>query len=145
VVPPIGSKVKRRRSLKRTLFYASIPTILAFLFVEGLFRLYFLVCGDELFWEYQRLSHHPAYMSKPWFSREFLASSRSAPGGFYTPKGLRIWVPIDYKDRFITIRDGIRATVGFDPGAMPPNRRPRKLFLIGGSTTYCDGTAWLDL
>jgi hypothetical protein len=80
----------------------------------------------------------PAYSSKPWFSREFLASTLAKPpGSWHNPKGTRLLLPADYKDRYFTIRDGVRATVGFDADGLPPGRRPRRLFVLGGSTTYC--------
>src|SRR5262245_34677590 len=123
------TKGKRRRSWKRKLLYAAIPTILAFLAIEGLFRLYALV--QEAAWnrrEYERLSRHPAYMSKPW----------SAPvWKWRTPVGTHLVVPNDVKEEFFTIEDGFRRTVGFNPGGLPPGRRPRKLFVLGGSTTFC--------
>jgi len=124
------------------LFYSAIPTILAFFIIEGLFRLYFLVREDgavEL--TYQRLSKFPGYKSKPWFSREFAAGFRAQPFGFYTPSGTSLVLPIDHKTQFYTMKDGIRATVGFDPRGLPPGRRPRKLFVLGGSTAYCGEVA----
>jgi hypothetical protein len=138
VVTMVETKSKRQRSLKRKLFYSAIPTILAFLIIEGLFRLYFLVKEDVLVGRiYEELSHNPACASKPWFSREFVASKLVQPPNWYTPPGYSLILASDYKDKFFTIRDGIRATVGFDPQGVPPGRRPRKLVLLGASTTYC--------
>jgi lysophospholipase L1-like esterase len=140
VVTRVGTKGERQRSLRRKLFYSAMPTILAFLIVEGLFRIYFLMQTDALNRrEYERWLHHPAYASKPWFSGEFAASFMARPKWEegWSPEGTHLVIPFDYKDRFYTIRDGIRATVGFDPSALPSGRRPRKLFVLGGSTTYC--------
>jgi lysophospholipase L1-like esterase len=127
----IGSGDKGKRPLSRQILYAALPTILVLLSVEGLVRLYFHVFPDIP----PAVLHNPAYTSKPWFTPEFLAS----PGinGFYSPSGTRLVIPIDYKDRHFTVQDGIRATVGFDPAGLPPGRRPRKLYVFGGSTTYC--------
>jgi lysophospholipase L1-like esterase len=137
VVAGVDTKVQRQRSLKRRLCYAAIPTILAFLMVEGLFRLYFLArIDDPVGREYEHLSHCPAYASKPWFSREFVASF-SATGQRGFPGGGRLVFPRDQNDQFCTVRNGIRATVGFDPRRLPPGRQPRKLFVLGGSTTLC--------
>jgi hypothetical protein len=139
VVEGAETRVKRRRSWKRRLVYAAIPTILAFLIIEGLFRLYALVHDDDVLGrKYEELSRRPAYASKPWFSREFVASLLAQCTGFYTPVGTGLVLPRDYQDRLYTIQDGIRGTVGFDPRDLPPGRRPRTLLLLGGSTTYCE-------
>jgi hypothetical protein len=126
----IETRGKRRRSLKRKLAYAAIPTILAFLLIEGLFRIHALVQeGVANRREYERLGHHPAYQSQRW----------AAPGWKgWNPPGTHLVVPKDTTDPFFTIRDGIRRTVGFDAGTLPPGRRPRKLFVLGGSTTFCE-------
>jgi hypothetical protein len=138
VVTSAGIKSERKRSLKRKLFYAAIPTILAFLIVEGLFRLYSLVEDRaEVGRRYETLSKNPAYKSNPWFTREFVASAMANDTGYYAPRRTRLVFRSDYQDQFFTVRNGIRATVGFDPGGVPPGRRPRKLLLLGGSTTYC--------
>src|SRR5262249_15810667 len=55
----------------------------------------------------------------------------------YRPVGTHLRIPFDHEDRYFTTRDGFRATVGFDPKGLAPGRRPRKLFVLGGSTTYC--------
>jgi lysophospholipase L1-like esterase len=138
VLTRVETMGKRKRSLTRTLFYAALPTILVFLIIEGLFRLYFLVQADALLKaEYEYQLHHPAYASKPWFSRAFVAAALLQPPDCYTPVGTHLRVPLDYKDPFFTIRDGIRATVGLDSEGLPSGRRPRKLLLLGGSTTFC--------
>jgi hypothetical protein len=140
MVTRVETRGKRHRSLTRKLLYSAVPTILAFLIVECVFRVYDLVQTDNAARRiYKELSQHPAYASKPWFTREFVASwsGREMTSKCFTPVGTRLKLPTDYKDRFFTERDGIRATVGFDPGGVPPGRRPRKLFLLGGSTTHC--------
>jgi hypothetical protein len=119
--------------------YAAIPTIVVFLLIEALFRVCAVIHeGSELERYYERLATRPAYASKPWFCREFIASSLAQEGRFYTPRGTDLLIPKDHKDRFITVQDGIRGTVGFDASRLAPNRRPRKLFVFGGSTTYCE-------
>lgn len=139
----LSKSKKRQRSLSRKVLYAAIPTMAAFLILEGIFRLYFLVEKHaSLERTYERMSHEPAYMSKSWFCREFVAALLVAPpqddrADFYTPPGYRLVLLKDYKDHFYTIRDGFRATVGFEPARMPAGRRHRKLFMIGGSTAYC--------
>jgi hypothetical protein len=131
-----NTKGKRTRSLKRRLFYAATPTILAFLMIEGLFRLCLFVQEDAAHKRnFEGRSHNPAYTSKPWFSPEFLASALAQPPPSYIPSGTHLVLPVDYKDTFFTIRDGIRATVGFDSAGLPPGRVARRLFLLGGSTT----------
>jgi hypothetical protein len=143
VVAENSTKTKRERSLKRRLLYAAIPTVVAFLVVESLFRLYFLVEQDASVRRmYENLSRDPAYKSKSWFSREFVAALSSVPpqedrGDFYTPPGYSLVLLKDYQDRFHTIRDGFRTTVGFRPMSLPLGRRPRVLFMMGGSTTFC--------
>jgi hypothetical protein len=109
------------------------------LIVEGMFRVY-VVVRDEgaIRRKYAELARRPAYASKAWFSREFVASLEAHTPGFSTPRGTRLVLPKDYQDRFFTTRDGCRGTVGFDPAGLPPGRRPRKLFVFGGSTTYCE-------
>jgi lysophospholipase L1-like esterase len=130
---------RRRRSWKRKLFYAAIPTILAFIMIEGLFRLYALV--EQRYSarrEYDRLLRDPAFHSKPWFSPAFLAATITrSRSRFYVPAGTHLKLASDYRDQFFNIRDGIRNTVGFDPSRVPPNQRSRRLFVIGGSTTFC--------
>jgi lysophospholipase L1-like esterase len=129
---------KRQRSLRRKILYAAVPTVLAFLAIEGAFRLYFLMRGEAALAKlYERWSHNPAFTSKAWFSREFAAASLNQPPEGSTPVGTCIKVPGDYKDRFFTVKNGSRVTVGFDRAALPPGRRPRTLFVFGGSTTYC--------
>jgi hypothetical protein len=143
VVTKIDTSAKRKRSLRRKLAYSAIPLVLAFLIIEGLFRLYFLVEHDAALRSmYKRLSHDPAYTSKPWFSREFVTALHSVPPqddrrDFYTPPGYSVMVPYDYQDRFYTIRNGFRATIGFDPSHLRPGGQSRKLFMLGGSTTFC--------
>src|SRR5262245_12016363 len=89
-------KDKRQRSLKRKLTYAAIPTILAFLIIEGLFRIYMLVHGaSEVRRRYEDLAQRTAYASKPWFSRDFVASLMAHTPGFYTPNGTLLVVPKD--------------------------------------------------
>jgi lysophospholipase L1-like esterase len=133
------TKGKRQRSLQRRLCYAAIPTILAFLIIEGLFRVYVLVQDNFAIQKrYEEMSHRPAYASKPWFTHEFVASLTASCPGLYTPRGTRLVLRMDYKDRLFSVRDGFRGTVGFDPRGIPPGRRPRKLFVFGGSTTYCE-------
>jgi hypothetical protein len=148
VITQVGTRGKRKRSLKRTLLYAAIPTILAFLIIEGCFRVYELVCPDDpLAREYRQLANNPACASKPWFSQDFVASwsmdrpwhdpDAKTPRRFYTPEGTGLRLPHDYQDRFITIRNGMRATTGFDPASLESGRRARKLMVFGGSTTFC--------
>jgi lysophospholipase L1-like esterase len=106
--------------------------------IEGMFRLYIRVGGEiSLGHLYELWSQNPAMTSEPWFSREFAAASLAQPPEGCTPTGTSIKIPADYQDRFFTVRDGSRATVGFDRKTLPPGRRPRKLFVFGGSTTYC--------
>src|SRR5262249_43887478 len=131
----IASKVRCKRPLSRQLLYAAVPTILAFLVVEGIFRLYFLATMKPSLWSYESLTHNPALTSKPWFSPEFLESSLARRDNF-SPVGTRLVFPMDFKDRYCSVRDGVRTTVGFDPGGLPAGRRPRKLFFLGGSTTH---------
>lgn len=134
----VKNRDKRQRSLTRKIVYAAIPTILAFLLIEGAFRLYYMMRGEAALRNlYERWSHNPAFTSKPWFSREFAAAALNQPPDGYTPPGTCIKIPADYKDRFFTVQNGSRATVGFDRAGLPPGRRPRKLFVFGGSTTYC--------
>jgi lysophospholipase L1-like esterase len=134
-----GTRAKRKRPLSRQLLYAAIPTILAFLVVEGLFRLYFAVTAKPSLWAVETISQNPALTSKPWFTREFLDSSLARRDHF-SPVGTRLVFPMDFQDRYCSVRDGVRTTVGFDPGGLPAGRRPRKLFLLGGSTTYSADT-----
>ena len=130
---------KRQRSFKRKLLYAAIPTIVALLVVEGLFRLYVAVHDKNAIQRrFEELSRRPAYASKPWFSRDFIASLRAEGTGFYTPSGTRLVFPVDYADQHFTIKDGTRGTKGFDRRALLPGHRQRRLFLFGGSTTYCE-------
>ena len=136
MVTRVDVRGKHQRSLRRMLVYSAIPTILAFLIIEGLFRLYFLVQEEALVGKfYEELSHNPACASKPWLSREFVASKLGQPPGWYTPPGYSLILASEYKDKFFTIRDGMRSTVGFDPRGLPPGRKPRKLILLGASTT----------
>jgi lysophospholipase L1-like esterase len=133
----VNTTGKRQRSLKRKLMYSAIPTILAFVAVEGLFRIYAVVEENVSNRRaYENLLRIPAYASKPWFSAQFVAS-RPNPG-FFTPPGTRLVLPKDYMNEMYSLRDGIRSTVGFDPGGLAPGPRPRKLLLLGGSTTYCE-------
>jgi hypothetical protein len=129
---------KRKRSLQRQLAYAAIPTILAFFIIEGLFRLYSVAHNaNEVRQEYERLSRDPAFMSKPWFSRQFVAALLAQPPGHYSPRGTHLVLPNDTEDGFYSIREGTRATVGFDRRGPVQGRRSRKLAAVGGSTTYC--------
>lgn len=129
---------KRRRSLKRTLAYAAIPTTLALVTLEGAFRVYALVQdATEVRRQYRSLAQSPAYASKSWFSREFAASTCAMETGYYTPRGTHLVLHKDYMDRLVTVQDGIRGTTGFDPRGLAPGQKPRILFALGGSTTYC--------
>jgi lysophospholipase L1-like esterase len=135
---PTGKHGQRTRSLHRKLVYAGIPTILALLMTEGLFRVHATMrdagAGRR---KYQELARSRAYTLKPWFTREFADSAAAMEAGVFTPAGTQLVLPQDYSDRFFTIRDGFRRTVGFDPGSLVPGQRPRRLFVFGGSTTYC--------
>jgi hypothetical protein len=105
-----------------------------------MFRIYaHLRERDQVERTYQALSSNPAWTSSPWFSREYVAASLAGleRPRFYTPKGTRLVLPFDYRDRFVTVRDTVRTTVGFNPHGLPRGRRPRKLSVLGGSTTYC--------
>jgi hypothetical protein len=130
---------RRGRSVKKRLCYAAIPTILALLLVEGSFRVYALL-GTEA-WSrnrYETVASRPACASKPWFTREFMASwCRVHLVPRYNPPGTGIVVTSDYSDPFYTIQNGIRATVGFNSKALSPGHRHRRVFLLGGSTTIC--------
>ncbi len=134
----VDRKGKRSYSLKRKLLFSAIPMLFTLLLIEGLFRVYdSMQIRPVAVDDYERLLHHPAYTSKPWFSPQFLTSSLAQLKGTYTKKGPHLWLPVDREDPFLNIRDGLRATVGFDCGRLPPGRRPRKLFVLGGSTTFC--------
>jgi hypothetical protein len=132
-------RIKRPRPLHRTLLYAAIPTMLALLIIEGVFRLYALVHdADALRRYHELLVQRRAFASKPWLSREYVASLMSREASFFTPPRTQLVLPKDYQDRFFTIHDGIRRTVGFDPAGVVQSGRPRRLFVLGGSTTYCE-------
>lgn len=91
-----------------------------------------LVAPEESERFLQRMSN-PAYLDKPWFSREFLLSSLVQPS-FYTPDETRLILNMESFDKNITVFGGQRLTTGFEAD---PVAEPVKLFLLGASTTYC--------
>src|SRR5205807_1168562 len=96
------------------------------------------------YWACRERLTNPAYTSKPWFTEEFLTVSFRQPGRWFTEPDAALVFPQDCANRYFHVARGVRRTVGY-PWA-PGDPIPHKLFLLGGSTTYCsevpDNLTW---
>ncbi len=113
--------------------YAAIPVFALLLGAELVCKRYYNT--RPKYWAHAQRLTSPAYTSKPWFSEPFLTDSFTQPGGWFTPADTRLLFPKDYQSRYFTVIRGARQTAGFQWDLA--DGLPLKLFLLGGSTTYC--------
>ncbi len=130
----------------KKVIYGLLPAVLVVALLEVPCRIYMKTRPPN--WQYyEDRVRNPAYLSKPWFSKEFLMRSLHHNVGTFAPRGWDILLPFEYASTDLNVIRGERVTTGYHWKAGDP--APDKLFVIGGSTTYCaevpDSLTWPSL
>lgn len=138
-------KPTKPNTLFKTLAFSLVPVLCLLFVAEVSLRL--RERKRPPYWRHLTRLTDPAYTSKPWFSKQFLTSSFTQPGSWFTPSDTTLILPKDYQDEFFTVVRAERQTTGFQWQLGDPP--PIKLFLLGASNVYCsevpDELTWASL
>lgn len=119
----------------KTAIFSIMPLLMLLLFLAILeIGARYHIKNRPVYWTHNDRLYNPAYTSKPWFCEDFLIASFSQPGGWITPAGTRLVFPIDVTNRYFTVTNNVRRTVGYKSQS---DLEAVDIYLLGGSTTYC--------
>jgi lysophospholipase L1-like esterase len=138
--PPETKKIGKAKFV----LFCIIPSLLFLVLAETCSRTYIYYLksksGGAHYWKrFNRRLDSPAYKDKSWFSKDFLHKSLQRVG-LYVPDGANMILMRDTDNPYVTVVDGLRLTTGYkavSSQSNTPDADPVKLFVIGGSTTFC--------
>lgn len=131
---PTQDAPRKRPSPIKMMLFAMTPVLLMLGVAEFAAR-YYEGSVRPAYWSRADRLSNPAYAGKPWFNERFLTLSMQS-GHWFSLQGTRLTLPKDHQDEYFTVVRGERRTTGFD--WKPGDPAPVKLFVFGGSTTFCE-------